>query len=405
MLDAAAAKGFQLLQLPDSSLVNILQFCASDPSSLLNAARAHSRLQQATAMALTRVSWKADCSSGPTDKPTPQQQLDSVLLYLASHAQHISSLHLEGRHDQQVCELPPGLHLEQLTVKQLMLQLQPGCAAAGVLAPCRTTTSQLHLGNCTLLDGEAGLEAALLQLPALQHLRICGVNQSKQGPLQSWESAYVGAYLPFPGSISQQWPQQQRDQLTYLELSASTLKGSSVTEHLMHLPHLQDLRLDFYSSPSMYDSDSTDASNDIVIPANMLSAQQQLTCLQLWFSYPSSDDHECRVFLPPAVLAGKTKLRHLLLTGARMQVPGSELLSQLQALTELAYLNLAGSLRHWSTPAEAFTALTASSALQHLTYPIASCPWTSGPMFFQPTNSCPTSDHSTLNTRGKKKSA
>jgi hypothetical protein len=71
-----------LLQLPDPCLVAVLRCCADDPCSLFSAARAHSRLHQAAVLAASSISTVLH----------DQQQLDSVLLYLNSHDQHISGI-------------------------------------------------------------------------------------------------------------------------------------------------------------------------------------------------------------------------------------------------------------------------------------------------------------------------
>lgn len=77
--------------------------------------------------------------------------------------------------------------------------------------------------------------------------------------------------------------------------------------------------------------------------------------------------------MEPGVLAGKTQLQHLdiwgvIIGGAAGQ---AQLLSQLQALTQLTHLRLTYSTSpdddgDDTPPAAAFAALTASSKLQHL---------------------------------------
>jgi hypothetical protein len=65
-----------LLTLPDPCLLAVLQCCAAeDQRSLCSAARAHSRLHKAAALALSSIDVTV----------RQQQQLDSVLLYLDKH--------------------------------------------------------------------------------------------------------------------------------------------------------------------------------------------------------------------------------------------------------------------------------------------------------------------------------
>lgn len=61
-----------LVQLPGPCLVAVLCCCAGDPRSIFNAARAHSRLQQAAGVVITTV--KASKNK--------QQLKDLVLMYL-----------------------------------------------------------------------------------------------------------------------------------------------------------------------------------------------------------------------------------------------------------------------------------------------------------------------------------
>lgn len=73
-----------LLQLPDPCLLAMLRCCADDPRTLFSAARAHSRLHQTAVLAASSV------------KAVLHQQADSVLQYLESYGQHVSSITLEG---------------------------------------------------------------------------------------------------------------------------------------------------------------------------------------------------------------------------------------------------------------------------------------------------------------------
>jgi hypothetical protein len=153
-----------MLALPDPCLLAVLQCCAADDQgSLFSAARAHSRLHQAAEAALHSIS---------TAVPE-QQQADSVLLYLDRHGSHVNSLKLWGPQKEKLTlyQLHTSLQLRSLDVAQFHLQLLPGSGFQGVLglaaAAGTPPLKQLRLNACRLLDGVEGLQAALLQLPAL----------------------------------------------------------------------------------------------------------------------------------------------------------------------------------------------------------------------------------------------
>jgi hypothetical protein len=108
----------------------------------------------------------------------------------------------------------------------------------------------------------------------------------------------------------------------------------------------------------------------------MLSSIQQLTRLELWL---------CNV--EPSVLAGRTQLQHLTLGCCNVESCSAawveQLLSYLQPLQQLTHLNLTYSLQGVEgdhPPAAAYTALTASSKLQHLNihWCNACCRWVRG---------------------------
>ena len=120
---------------------------------------------------------------------------------------------------------------------------------------------------------------------------------------------------------------------------------------------LVDLRL---SSDSTYN-----------ISASMLSGLQSLTRLQL--AVPDRRKADARVSIEPGLLSGKTRLQHLELLHCDAGVAAYErqLLARLGELQQLTYLSMRGSLHHSGAhfsviPAAAYSALTASSKLQHL---------------------------------------
>jgi hypothetical protein len=171
-----------LLQLPDPCLLAMLQCCTSDLRSLFSAARAHPRLHQAAAVALSSIS---------VDSVTQQQQVDGLLRYLTAHAEHVNYLKVGPPHPPHhidlnlawdpttLCQLPSSLKLRSLKLTYMNVQLQPGDGSQGLLRPGLALT-RLQLSFCMLLDREEGLIAALSQLPGLQHLSIThmAINQS-----------------------------------------------------------------------------------------------------------------------------------------------------------------------------------------------------------------------------------
>jgi hypothetical protein len=135
-----------LLQLPVQCLLHILSSEAlrADNSSICNAARAHSRLYKAAVAAQCQVQ----------NTKYSRRGLESVLLYLQRHQQHVRTLRLKGPDPRPgpgnlsqrmpLCYLPPCAQLEQVVLEQWEVQLGPsaqGLAAlmAGQTAPSSTT--------------------------------------------------------------------------------------------------------------------------------------------------------------------------------------------------------------------------------------------------------------------------
>jgi hypothetical protein len=306
-----------------------MQFC--DTRDLLRAATAHSRLQQAAVMALSNISagrWRKD-------------QGESLLLYLAKHGQHVRSLALHGLYPaMQLLELPPSLtKLSSLQLEHMTLQLQPGLAGTQGVLRAGLPLTRLELSECGLLDGAQGLEAALAQLPDLQHLSIDSVRDEHD----------KGRYL-FPTAVLSQLTNP-----TSLFLGVYGRDSSSdvrvALRSLRALTRLVGLELDLASySPCCLDTD-------------MLSGAVQLTRLQAYRGFE------------PQVLAGKTQLQHLTLMECDESRAGAaQLLSGLQHLTQLTYLDLSSYCR-WRAdtggpilPPAAYAGLTASSRLQHLDF-------------------------------------
>jgi hypothetical protein len=75
-----------------------------------------------------------------------EQQVDSVLCYLAQHGQHLESLELIGMsaNSTVIRQLPPNLQLHCLQLTDLSVQLQPGDDAGGILGVLGAATSRAN---------------------------------------------------------------------------------------------------------------------------------------------------------------------------------------------------------------------------------------------------------------------
>jgi hypothetical protein len=127
--------------------------------------------------------------------------------------------------------------------------------------------------------------------------------------------------------------------------------GTAEMQHLSALTRLVDLRL-------------LGLECSFTLTASMLSAAHGLTCLQL-----KTEDWYHDVRFQPSALTGKTLLQHLELRESSMDV--APLLHELHLLQQLTCLRLGYISVRWTDPQEpppaaAYSALTASSKLQHL---------------------------------------
>jgi hypothetical protein len=279
--------------------------------------------------------------------------LNSMQLYLSNHAGHVRGIELHNllaSYGQYpiLQQLPHGKlqKLNSLSCKWMRLQLQPGGGFQGVLS-AGAPLKQLKLHCCELLDNEDGLSAALSLLPDLQHLSL---------DLNSGSHANRHLQLPSKALLG-------LSRLTYLELHQG-LQDSDGFQQLRCLTCLQDLRLNCFG-PGIY------------VGASMMSGLKQLTRLTL-------KGRSGEVIFEPGALAGKTLLQHLELPECKIaggSVGVAELMHHLHQLEHCTHLNLCDSLRSdtavVSSPAAAtFSALTASSKLQHLN--ISGCPLPAG---------------------------
>jgi hypothetical protein len=333
-----------LLALPDQCLLAVMQCCAHDTPSTISAATAHSRLHQAAVEALGSMTViSAKCRD--------QARVDSMLLYLSKHGQHVRSLALHGqqRWDVQRLELPLSLtKLEGLLLEGMRLHLQPGSGGTQGVLRAGLHLTRLELSDCMLLDGVEALAAALMQLPDLEHLRAGSLSTK-------------GMQVFFPFDVLPHLQQLTCLILVHSQGRASNRiarKGDITSQSLQALTRLADL--EFASPGSSYRERVT---------ADMLSSADQLTRLVL-----SNAD------FAPSGLAGRTQLQHLTLrdcsfpTKYRPVADAPQLLFELQHFTQLTHLDLGGScgsiddLVGPSPQPAAYASLIASSELQHLDF-------------------------------------
>jgi hypothetical protein len=228
-----------------------------------------------------------------------------------------------------------------LDLEGLCLQLMEWPGALGVMGTphARKHLKQLQLHSCELHDGEKGLAAALSLLPELEHLTFDGLvttrgnrhirfdSRALQG-LQHLTSLVVQGCLQGPGKDS--------------------LGLTTALQPLQALTRLVELHLQ-------------DKGYAYSFPASVLSGAQLLTSLVLGGSLDFA----------PGAIAGKTQLQHLELdkitaTGYSCEQGTAELLSHLQHMLQLTHLTLQRPRTQNLPTAAAFSALTASSKLQHL---------------------------------------
>lgn len=355
-----------LLALPDPCLLTVLQCCAANEQrSLFSAARAHSRLRTVAVLALASIS--VSC--------TQQQQADRALMFLGQHGKQVDRIHLEGsiqyktyeqrafmdlhgrvrfeddcrrtpQHAVTLHQLPTSLQPSSLTLIGLGLQLQPNDCFRGVLGAAAGVAAlqRLELSNCTFLDGDEGLTAALSRLPAgLEHLCIM-FTETKNKSLSLIETR------SFPASLL-----QRLQHLTYLEFGNICLLGDNdVGPALQAMTRLVDLRVSNVTA-----SKSRKYYGGTLATVDVLSRAPHLTRLAL---------SDCS--FKAGALAHQTRLRHLDMRECSFYSAASaanfldQELPNLQHMPHLTHLRLADNLVR--IPAAAFTALTANRNLLQL---------------------------------------
>lgn len=120
----------------------------------------------------------------------------------------------------------------------------PGCVGLPL--------QQLRLSCCTLLDGVAGLAAALALLPELHHLVLIRLISES------------GCYAGFPSSALISVPQ-----LTYLDWVGGAWQDPGGLQHLQRLTRLQHLQL------CTYDQHTVQASSLSGLELDMLEAARR----------------------------------------------------------------------------------------------------------------------------------
>lgn len=237
-------------------------------------------------------------------------------------------------------ELPTGLKLRSLEVAGLPVRLTSGGGYAGVLQSPQHLT-KLRMKDCLVLDGEAGLQAALSLLPNLQHVSF------------DWayaQNRLVNSTISFNPVVL-----EDMRQLTFLDVSGMGFKAVSasdapIVQPLEHLTNLHCLQL------------STSDLRSHSIRASMVAGMHQLSRLDLDFQF----------IVEPDALACLRRVQHLrVCIGEEDESAVVASVRQLQRLTRLTHLSLSirGEAPEESTAAAAaaaFSTLTASSQLQHL---------------------------------------
>lgn len=322
-----------LVELPTPCLQRILQLLMPDTLSVSSAARAHSRLQQASVVALSSIY---------ADATWNQAKQQSLLQYVRKHCQHISSMDLWGL--QELNSVVPCPKLQDLHLSNCSVQLT---GQEGLLHNMQQLTV-LELYNCRVQDSSSDVAAALSQLPSLQHLTIEEDDISRvvdpvlSRRLLSGVTALTSLQLSQGSSCSGPADFQQPRFSQWLDL-----------QDLQDMPHLQQLYLSLGKR----------------ITLRAVSAAQQLTLLDL-----STHMHDVgdQMVLDPAVFTSCPQLRHLRLVELyHSSYPA--LLSEIGKLQQLTFLFLTHGL-DWTdhpdpevrAPVTAYTAFTASSKLQRL---------------------------------------
>lgn len=257
-----------LLDLPDECLAQVFAWLAGDARSCCSAARAHSRLRQAAAAALSSI--KVGLMMEP-------EHLEGLMAYL-QHGQHIVNLDVAG-YDYDIAlhgatlfphvmlhGLPSCPQLQQLTLARVHVQL--GIAGAtssssnvGVLHGLSRLT-HLHLEDCILVNHTGHVfstfaAAFSTKLTGLRHLHLCGEGDERARMFWDWSSSSVLpalAQLTYLAVDGGETCTRGRIQDPHSLSQLRELRISSFVEHIIPgtfagLEHLTLLRLDMSRAP------------------------------------------------------------------------------------------------------------------------------------------------------------
>jgi len=321
-----------------------------------------------------------------------QERCDDVIHWLKRHGSGVTSLRAQYTHGFGPCLASlPCPQLRDLSLYGL--SLQPGFFTA-----CKGV-KRLLLACCCMAGSPHATSSAdvnpLMQLSVLTSLKYMCLASVRAGC-----SKPTGVVLGLPASLL-----SHLVQLTYLQLSSSLMGSDAPLQHMSALTALQELNLGLWS---LWQQHSTAAA---LIGLQELQHLQHLTALKLDSAAWPIDLHSMpaltaltalRVLclsnstsVDPAVLAGFRQLQQLeLACKDTWNAQGSAaLLAAIGQQLQLTRLKLRpGSV--WSTPsAAAFSALTASSHLQHLELLWCEFPVGAWQQSFPPNRSLPQLTH------------
>ena len=286
----------------------------------------------------------------------------SLHLWLATHGSNLQQLHCKGRQTWVIAH--PAHHWRQLPCPNLQGLLLQNCTLGSGGHVCSNIAAATGLTSLVLDEITAPNESELQQLlasvtalPALQHLNV-GTLKKHQAP-----DRYADTF-DLPATFLQEL--QQLPQLTHLQLGWST--PAACLRQLGGLTRLQhvDLRL---AMAVQLDCLSGLQELQGLTYLGLSGVQGSLAVLSPGFSTLTGLQElllpACRI--SASDIAGMTGLQRLELASASCVAAAAEQLlavvAQLQHLTELVLDDFRGLE---ACPAQAYTALTASSKLQRL---------------------------------------
>jgi len=346
----------QLLHVPVALLTIILQYVPLQER--LGACTRVCRSFHAAAVAATK-----SISIVPIKT---QARCDDVIEWLRRHGSGVTALKAQctgGLGPFLLARLPCPLLLD---VDLFGLSLQPG-----FLTAC-TSLTRLLLSNCGVEDSPHATSSAdgnlLMQLSVLTSLQHLGLSSVSGG--RSATKPY-GTVIELPSSLLCRLP------LTYLQLGYLEVQSDAALQHLSALTALQHLDLGLWGhGPQPLTAaaltgmqhlqhltafEFSPFSDPWVIDLHSMPALTALTALRVLRLLRSTS-------IDPAVLAGFRQLQQLELTCSKTwdAEVSAALLAAVGQQPQLTLLQLRPGYVWSTSSAAAFSALTASSHLQHL---------------------------------------